>query len=148
MRRVKVLYLHQQEIDLTWQDELVAAIGDRHDLSIYDEDKPLTPHFENMEVVIDMGGSVGTHEMMDAAGDARLWQVFGTGLDNVDIDYMKSRGFMVTHCPGFLSGIALAEAALMLMLMLSHPQHIKSQHAGSGTPTEAYANAQGNPTNR
>ena len=134
MRRVKTLYLHQQEIDLVWQDEFVAAMGDRHDLSIYDERKPLAPQFDGIEVVIDQGGSVGTHEMMDAATTTRLWQVLGTGLDHVDIDYMKSRGFIVTHCPGFLSGVALAEAALMFMLLLSRKFHEATDNFKASVP--------------
>ena len=132
MRRVKVLYLHQKEIDLQWQNDLVAALGDRHDLSIYDETEPLAAQFEGIEVVIDMGGSVGTHEMMDAAKQARLWQVFGTGLDHVSVDYMKSRGFMVTHCPGSLSGVALAENAMMFMLLLSRKSHEATENFKSG----------------
>ena len=123
MRRVNVLYLHQEAVDIHWQDDLVSAIGGRHELSVYDESKPPAAQFADKEVVIDMGGSVGTHEMMDAAKDASLWQVFGTGLDHVDVEYMKSRGFMVTHCPGFLSGVALAECAMMYILMLSRGFH-------------------------
>ena len=65
-----------------------------------------------------MGGSVGTHEMMDAATDARVWQVVGTGLDHVDVEYMKSKGSMVSYCPGPMSAVALAECALMFMIML------------------------------
>ena len=132
MRRVKVLYLHQKEIDLRWQDDLVEAIGDRHDLSILDVGRPLAGQFQDQEVVIDMGGSVGTHEMMDAAVDTRLWQVFGTGLDHVDLPYLKSKGFIVTHCPGFLSGAALAECAMMFMLMLSRGFHEATDNFKAG----------------
>lgn len=123
MRRVKVLYLHEKGLDFLWQRVLVEAIGDRHDLSTFDETRPMAGQFEGVEVVIDMGGSVGTHEMMDAATDARLWQVYGTGIEHVDIAYMKSKGFMVTNCSGVLSGVALAESAMMHMLMLARRYH-------------------------
>ena len=132
MRRVKVLYLHQEGIDLQCQQDLVDAIGGRHDLSILDETVPLAEQFKDREVVIDMGGSVGTHEMMDAAVNTRLWQVLGTGLDHVDIPYLKAKGFMVTHCPGSLSGAALAECALMFMLMLSRSFHEATDNFKAG----------------
>ena len=119
MRRVKVLFLPQPGGRRDTQENLVAAIGDRHDLSIFDHDRPMAPQFEGIEVVVDTGGSVGTREMMDAAADTRVWQVMGTGLDHVDLEYMASRGFTITHCPGALSAVAMAEAAMAFMLMIS-----------------------------
>lgn len=106
-----------------WQDAVVAAVGDRHDLTIYDYGKPIPEQFKGIEVVIDMGGSVGTNEMYDAATDARLWQIMGTGLDHVDMPNITSKGFMVTHCPGQFSSVALAECAMMYILMLSRRYH-------------------------
>ena len=100
MRRVKVLFLPQQGKPGQGQKNLVAALGGRHDLSIFDHARPVAPQFDGVEVVVDMGGSVGTREMMDAATETRVWQVMGTGLEHVDLEYMKSRGFTITHCPG------------------------------------------------
>ncbi len=119
MRRVMVLYLPQKTATHHWQDDVVAAIGGRHDLVIYDDGKPLAEQFEGVEVVLDMGGSVGTREMYDAAKDAHLWQVLGTGLDHVDVEYMKSKQFKVANCPGQFSSVALGECAIMFILMLS-----------------------------
>ena len=63
-------------------DDVIAAIGDRHNLRIFDCDAPLAPQFEDVDVVIDHGGSAGTREMADtAAGKVCLWQILGTGLD-------------------------------------------------------------------
>ena len=98
---------------------MIAAVGEHHDLAVYDESKPLADQFRGMEVVLDTGGSVGTHEMMDAAVDCRLWQILGTGLDHVDVAYLKSKGFMVANCPGQFSSVALAECAMMYILMLA-----------------------------
>ena len=119
MRRLKVLYLPDESTHAFWLDNLVEQMGDRHDLSILDQDQPLAPQFQGIDVVLDFGGSVGTREMMDAATDAQLWQIIGTGLDHVDVEYLKSKGFMVTNCPGRLSGVALAECAMMFMGMLA-----------------------------
>jgi len=119
MCRLKVLYLPDESTDPFWLDNLVEQMGDRHDLSILDQTQPLAPQFQGIDVVLDFGGSVGTREMMDAATDAQLWQIIGTGLDHVDVEYLKSKGFMVTNCPGRLSGVALAECAMMFMGMLA-----------------------------
>lgn len=119
MRRVRILYLPLLILDPEWQEEVVKAVAPHHELMIYDENKPLAEQFEGIEVVLDTGGSVGTHEMMDAANETRLWQVVGTGMDHVDVKYMKSKGFIVCNCPGTFSAVALAECAMMYILMLT-----------------------------
>jgi D-3-phosphoglycerate dehydrogenase len=119
MRRAKVLFLPQNGVDPVWQEEVVAAVSARHDLAIYDGSKPMEPQFQGVEAVIDTGGSVGTRAMYDAARDARLWQILGTGLDHVDVAYMKTRGFVVANCPGQFSSVGLAECAMMFILMLA-----------------------------
>lgn len=136
MRRVNVLYLRQEGTYFLEQNDQIAAIGDRHNLSIYDYSKPLSRQFEFKEVVIDMGGSAGTHDMIDAAKDAQLWQVFGNGLDHVDLEYMKNKGLVITHCPGFNSGVALAEHAMLLMLMLSRNIHKATDNFKAGLSYE------------
>ena len=128
MRRLNVLFLPEEITDPFWLDNLIEQLDDRHDLSIFDTDKPLAQQFERVDVVLDMGGSVGTRAMMDAATDTRLWQIVGTGLDHVDLDYLKSKGFMVTYCPGPLSGVAQAECAMMFMVMLVRQYKRSQEH--------------------
>ena len=79
------------------QIEIVESIGDRHDLRIYDHGLSAKEQFNDIEVVIDQGGSIGTREMMDEAKDTMVWQAMGTGLDHGDLEYMKSCGFTITH---------------------------------------------------
>jgi phosphoglycerate dehydrogenase-like enzyme len=100
-------------------EDVVAAIGDRHDLRIFDHQRPLAPQFEGVQVVIDLGGSVGTREMLEAATSVRLWQILGTGLDHFDLDYWRSKKMPVANCPGPFSAVALAECAMMFILMLT-----------------------------
>ena len=119
MQRLKVIYLPLATVSRHWQDDVVAAVGDRHDLAIYDDGKPIPEQFEGVDVVLDTGGSVGTREMYDAARHACLWQILGTGLDHVDVEYMRTKSFMVSNCPGQFSAVGLAECAVMFMLMLS-----------------------------
>ena len=123
MKRLKVLYLPMPNMDPIWQEEVVKAVSPGHDLAIYDKDRPLANQFAGVEAVLDMGGSVGTREMYDAATDARLWQIIGTGLDHIDVAYMKTRDFAVAHCPGQFSSVALAECAMMYILMLTRRFH-------------------------
>ncbi|NQU10640.1 hypothetical protein HQ590_07620, partial [bacterium] len=123
MKRVKVLYLPLESLDPVWQAEVIAAVSPRHDLAVYDRSQPLAGQFQGVEAVLDVGGTVGTREMYDAAIDAKLWQILGTGLDHVDIEYMKTKGFAIANCPGQFSSVGLAECAMMDILMLARRYH-------------------------
>lgn len=118
---MKVLYLAEPNNGLDWYRGVCQACSAEHAIGLFDPQKPLEAQFEGVEVVVDQGGSVGTHAMMDAGRrqGVRLWQVLGTGLDHVDVDYMLQCGFLVANCPGVFSAIALAEHALFLMLYLA-----------------------------
>ena len=86
-----------------------------------------------VEVVVDQGGW-GTPAMADSAAAAgiKLWQVIGTGLDHLDVNYFLERGIPISYSPGFLSGVGLAEHALMLMLCLSKNWTAAQKNAHSG----------------
>ena len=118
MRRVKAIYIRELYCDPFWQDDLIRQVGHAHDLSIFDVSKPVAPQFEGIEVVVDSGGR-GTREMMDAATDCKLWQIVSSGVDHCDTEYMQQKGFLITHCPGTQSGVALSECAMMYMLLLA-----------------------------
>ena len=73
-----------------------------------------------VDVVIDQGGSSGTREMADLAKDkVSLWQILGTGVDHFDLDYWKKKNIPVANTPGPFSAVALAECAMMFILMLT-----------------------------
>ncbi|MBM3801450.1 MAG: hypothetical protein FJW26_03965 [Acidimicrobiia bacterium] len=122
-KRINVLFLPHPlgpSMFKPWGEDVVLAISDRHNLRILDYGKPIPPQFEGVDVAIDHGGSAGTREMADAAaGTVRLWQILGTGLDHFDLDYWRSKGIPVANCPGPFSAVALAECAMMLILMLA-----------------------------
>ncbi len=114
-------------------DDVVAAIGDRHDLHILDYDQPIAPQFDGVDVVIDHGGSAGTREMADAAaGKVRLWQILGTGFDHFDMDYWRSKQLPVANCPGIFSAVALAECAMMFILMLARQYPVTQTNLSQG----------------
>lgn len=124
MKRLKVLFLPHpiKELASPWNDDLVAAVGARHEISVFDEGQPLAPQFEGVDVVIDHGGAAGTREQMDlgAANGVKLWQILGTGFDHFDLDYIKARGIPVANAPGQFSSVALAQSAMMFILLLAH----------------------------
>jgi phosphoglycerate dehydrogenase-like enzyme len=102
-----------------WGRDVVELVGRRHELRIQDRERPVKDELRDVDVVIDHGGAAGTREMADAAGDVRLWQILGTGFDHFDLDYWRARGIPVANCPGTLTAVALAELAMMLVLMLT-----------------------------
>ena len=128
MRQVKVLYLPQEGVDPLWDKLVVNLVSESHDLKVWDRSRPAPADFENVEVVIEMGGFGGVKDMPDTSQNISLWQILSTGLDHSDVPALKSRGFTVTHCPGLLSAGALAESAMMLMLMLSRRTNEGKQH--------------------
>ena len=116
-----------------WGEDVMAAIGDRHRLKVYDPAEDLARQFEGVEVVIDQSGSAGTREMADlAAGRCRLWQILGTGIDSFDLDYWRSRNIPVANTPGPFSGVALAECAMMFILMLTRKYPETQTHMQQG----------------
>jgi phosphoglycerate dehydrogenase-like enzyme len=122
--RLNVIYLPGRGADPTWEREVIAAIGPRHNLTIYDESKPLAPQFAEVDAVVDLGGSWGTREMLDAAPKVKFWQIMGTGMEHFDFDYWSTRPVMISNCPGPMSAIPLAEHAILLMMLVrrNYPQ--------------------------
>jgi phosphoglycerate dehydrogenase-like enzyme len=130
---VRVLFIGFQDLVHPWYDDFLAAIGGRYPVELYDTTRPFADQLSGVRVVVDQGGW-GTHAMADAAAAAKveLWQVIGTGLDHVDVNYLLDRGIPVSYSPGFLSGAGLAEHAMMFMLLLAKNWHVtqKNIHAG------------------
>src|SRR5437773_9063308 len=120
---MRVVYIPIPEIMHPWYDDFLNAIGDRHQVRLYDFARPASEQFRGAHVVVELGGSLQTIEMVDAAlaEGVRLWQVSGAGLNQlgVGVAYFLEKGMPLTHTPGPFSGIALAEHALFLMLSLA-----------------------------
>jgi phosphoglycerate dehydrogenase-like enzyme len=132
-KRLKVLYLiPPPRTSQPWQRDVINAVSGRHDLSLYDKSLPLLPQFEGVDVVLDHGGSMGTRAMADVAGSVKLWQILATGIDDFDLEYWRNKGIAVANCPGEFSGVALAECALMFMLMLSRLWHQTQENLRGG----------------
>jgi|TARA_B100000959_G_scaffold266681_1_gene309350 phosphoglycerate dehydrogenase-like enzyme len=123
MRQLNVMYLPHplDEVNEAWGGDLLAAIGDHHDIRVFDRDLPAEPQFEDAEAIVDVGGNIRA-EWVDVAKNAgvKFLQVQTNGLDHVEVDKIRDSGMMLAHCPGELSSVALAEGAMMFILMLAH----------------------------
>ena len=131
---MKILFIPFRDILHPWYDDFMKAIGDRHEVILYEHGQPVGEQFRGFDVVVDQGGW-GTHEMIDAAHESgvKLWQVIGTGLDHLDIPYLRQKGIPVANTPGVFSGIALAEHALFLMFCLAKHLSIALNNIRAGT---------------
>ena len=63
-----------------------------------------------------------TEEMIDAASETgvKFWQLQSVGFEHFNLEYIKSKGIPVSNCPGIFSSVALAQTAMMFILMLAH----------------------------
>lgn len=127
---MKVLYLNVPGMLQPWYDDFRTAVGEGHTVCLYDPAEPMAGQFEDVDVVVDQGGSVGTRALIDAALAARvkLWQVLGTGVDHVDVAYFLEKGLMLANTPGPFSAVALAEHAMFLMLYFAKrfDEHVRN----------------------
>ena len=118
--RLKVLLLPVPRLFKPWCEDVIEAVSSRHDLAIFSSARSIADQFSGIDVVIDHGGHVGTHEMMDIAAGARLWQIMSIGFEHVDVNYLKARGIKAANVPGTTSAVSLGQTALMFILMLAH----------------------------
>jgi D-3-phosphoglycerate dehydrogenase / 2-oxoglutarate reductase len=114
-------------------DDFLDAIGGKHAVSLYDAARPIAEQMREVWVVVDQGGW-GTHAMVDAAAAAgvKLWQVIGTGLDHLDVNYILGKGMPLANTPGIFSGVALAEHAIFLMLCFAKNLRQSESNVRSG----------------
>ena len=115
---MKILFLGQPKNLEPWFGDVVTAVGEEHQVILWQADTPFGPQIDDIQVVVDQGGGMATRAMVDAgvAAGVKLWQVLGTGLDHVDVPYILERGLALANTPGPFSSVALAEHALFLML--------------------------------
>ena len=116
---MKILYLAEEEgFNQKHFDHFSGSLTEGQSIVIYAPDKPDEPQFEGVGFVMDPGGAFGTVERIDAAkaANVELWQVTTTGLDDVNVACFLEKGMTFAHSPGTLSGVPLAEHALMWIL--------------------------------
>ena len=121
MTRLKVLFVPHPapEVQVPWSEHVIEVVGSRHELSVLDRASALEPQFEGIEAIVDLGGNM-TEEEIELAGKAgvKFVQAQTNGLDHVKIDEVLDAGMMLAHNPGELSSVALAESAILFMLLI------------------------------
>ena len=130
---MKIVFIGFADLVHPWFDDFQAAIAGHHEIELFDKSLPLQPQFADTQVVVDQGGW-GTREMIDAAvsSGVKLWQVIGTGLNHLDVEYILKVGIPLANTPGIFSGIALAEHAIFLMLCFAKNLRLSNENIGSG----------------
>jgi D-3-phosphoglycerate dehydrogenase len=122
---VNVLYIGLPRKPTSWlaigYRDFASALADRLPHRVYDFDRPLSPQFEGVDIVVEAGGSFATSEMIDTAAQhgVQFWQVIGTGMNHVDVGRFRERGIPLANLPGVFSSIALAEHAFLGMLFFA-----------------------------
>ncbi len=93
----------------------------------------ISDQFEGLDAVVDFGGWA-SNELIDtgADGGARLWQVLGYGLDQIDTGHVLQRGLLLAHTPGEVTAVPLAEHALFLILSIEKKLHEGQRSLQSG----------------
>jgi phosphoglycerate dehydrogenase-like enzyme len=122
MRRLSVLFMpHPAGIDPSWAEDVVAAMAGSHDLRVFDAERETGPQLAGVEVIVDLGGNI-SGEMIAVAAESgvRFIQAQTNGLDHVEVDRILDAGMLLCHCPGHLSSVALADRAMLFLLMLAH----------------------------
>lgn len=117
--RLKVLLLAPTARSF-WEEEVLQLVAPRHDVIRFDSRKDPAPQLQGVEAVIDLGGGPkDKRALADQATSLKLWQLISTGFDTIDLEYWRKKRTPVANTPGASSAVALAECALMLMIMVS-----------------------------
>lgn len=123
MRKLNVLFLRHPVAELAtpWSDDVIEVVSARHHLRIYDPDQPAAPQCEGIEAIVDLGGNIKAEVVpIAAAAGVKFLQVQTNGLDHIDVESILAAGLLLAHSPGEFSSVALAQSAMMFMLMHAH----------------------------
>jgi phosphoglycerate dehydrogenase-like enzyme len=131
---MRVLYLADNLAPQPWMDSFLDVCKIRHRVTVYDPEKPIDPQFAGIQAVGDIGGSMGTPSLYDAANQhgVKHWQILGTGLDHVNVDHLLRMDYTVSYCPGTSSAAALAEHAFYFMTSFAKNSHASRESIESG----------------
>lgn len=124
---LKVLILPTAGMHDPWLTDFTKLVDGRHKLAFYDYSQPPERQVAGMDVIVDQGGIHGTRAIADCAAGVRLCQILGTGFDHFDLAYWRTKGMPICNTPGQFSSVALAETAMMFMLMLARGWHVSQR---------------------
>jgi phosphoglycerate dehydrogenase-like enzyme len=116
---VKVLVMSKPGNFSPWADDFAQALGEGFEVVVWDPQRPFAEQVQGAVAIADIGAPL-SGSMIEEARDAgvRLWQMISAGYDHLDLEAFRASGIPVANTPGQFSATALAEHALMLMLLL------------------------------
>ena len=108
------------------------TIGDCVDISKSNSrDKDLANHIKDCEIVVIRSATKLTKEVLDKAEQLKIIARGGVGIDNVDLDFAKSKSIFVTNSPS-ANLISVVELTVALIISVSRKLSLADSHLKKG----------------
>ena len=108
------------------------TIGDCVDISkSSSKDKDLANHIKDCEIVVIRSATKLTKEVLDKAEQLKIIARCGVGIDNVDLDFAKSKNIFVTNSPS-ANLISVVELTVALIISVSRKLSLADSHLKKG----------------
>ena len=108
------------------------TIGDCVDISKSNSrDKDLANHIKDCEIVVIRSATKLTKEVLDKAEQLKIIARCGVGIDNVDLDFAKSKSIFVTNSPS-ANLISVVELTVALIISVSRKLSLADSHLKKG----------------
>ncbi len=108
------------------------TIGDCLDISKSDsKEKDLTNHIKDSEIVVIRSATKLTKEVLDNAEKLKIIARCGVGVDNVDLEFAKSKNIFVTNSPS-ANLISVVELTVALIISASRKLSLADAHLKNG----------------
>ena len=108
------------------------TIGDCIDISKSNsKDKDLANHIKDCEIVVIRSATKLTKEVLDKAEQLKIIARCGVGIDNVYLDFAKSKNIFVTNSPS-ANLISVVELTVALIISVSRKLSLADSHLKKG----------------
>lgn len=108
------------------------TIGDCFDISkSASKDEDLANHIKDSEIVVIRSATKLTKEVLDEAEHLKIIARCGVGIDNVDLDFAKSKNIFVTNAPS-ANLISVVELTVALIISVSRKLSLADSHLKKG----------------
>ena len=108
------------------------TIGDCLDISKSDsKEKDLTDHIKDSEIVVIRSATKLTKEVLDNAEKLKIIARCGVGVDNIDLEFAKSKNIFVTNSPS-ANLISVVELTVALIISASRKLSLADAHLKNG----------------
>ena len=108
------------------------TIGDCFDISkSASKDEDLANHIKDSEIVVIRSATKLTKEVLDKAEQLKIIARCGVGIDNVDLDFAKSKNIFVTNAPS-ANLISVVELTVALIISVSRKLSLADSHLKKG----------------